>query len=276
MEDAVQELKWAWWLLLIAGLLGITAGIIVLVQPGISLVTLAVLAGIFLLVDAIFEIAGAIAGSVPGRGMLALLGVLSAIVGVLLMRHPINGVVAIALLLGLWMLTMGVVRAMTAFEGSEQRGWNLLLAALEVIAGIVIVSSPDIGVATLALFIGISFIARGIGMCMVAWMLRAAKHELRTPPSAAPVTWAGAARRFAETIGACARISARRRADISVGVSPFTSPPPDGLKKRTAIRGRLGGLVMWVVPTTVQQTPSVSGTAAAGRPKPLRARSSRP
>jgi uncharacterized membrane protein HdeD (DUF308 family) len=188
MEDAVQELKWAWWLLLIAGLLGITAGIIVLVQPGISLVTLAVLAGIFLLVDAIFEIAGAIAGSVPGRGMLALLGVLSAIVGVLLIRHPINGVVAIALLLGLWLITIGVVRAMAAFEVRERRGWNLVLAAFEVIAGIVIVSSPDIGVATLAVFVGISFIVRGVGMCMVAWMLRSASDAFDVPPTAAPVT----------------------------------------------------------------------------------------
>jgi len=188
MEDAVKELKWAWWLLLVAGLLGIAAGIIVLVQPEISLATLAVLAGIFLLVDAIFEIAAAIAGSVPGRGMLALVGVLSAIVGVLLIRHPINGVVAIALLLGLWLITIGVVRAMAAFEVREHRGWNLLLAAFEVIAGIVIVSSPDIGVATLAVLVGISFIVRGLGMCMVAWALHSAKDALDIPPTAAPVT----------------------------------------------------------------------------------------
>jgi uncharacterized membrane protein HdeD (DUF308 family) len=187
-RDEVRALKWAWWLLLVAGLLGIVAGIVVLVEPAISLVTLAVVAGIFLLVDAIFEIAAAIAGSVPGRGMLALLGVLSAIVGVLLIRHPIGGVVAIALLLGLWLITIGVVRAMAAFEVHERRGWNVLLAAFEVIAGIVIVSSPDIGVATLAVLVGISFIVRGVGMCMVAWALRAAKDALHAPPTAAPVT----------------------------------------------------------------------------------------
>src|SRR4051794_8572142 len=186
--DEVRVLKWSWWLLLIAGLLGIAAGIIVLVEPAISLETLAVVAGVFLLVDAIFEIAAAIAGAVPNRGMLALLGVLSAIVGVLLIRHPINGVVAIALLLGLWLITMGVVRAMAAFELTERRGWNLLLAAFELIAGIVIVSSPDIGVATLAVLVGISFIVRGVGMCMVAWMLRGAKDALDVPPRAAPVT----------------------------------------------------------------------------------------
>ena len=185
-RSEVRVLKWAWWLLLLAGLLGIVAGIIVLAKPAISLATLAVVAGIFLLVDAIFEIVAAIAGAVPNRGMLALLGVLSAIVGVLLIRHPINGVVAVALLLGLWLITIGIVRAMRAFDVSEHRGWNLLLAALEVVAGIIIVSSPDIGVATLAILVGISFIARGITMCMVAWMLRSAGRALDVPPTAAP------------------------------------------------------------------------------------------
>jgi uncharacterized membrane protein HdeD (DUF308 family) len=52
----------------------------------------------------------------------------------------------------------------------------------------VIVSSPDIGVATLALLVGISFLVRGIGLCMLAWTLRAAHHALGAPPSAAPVT----------------------------------------------------------------------------------------
>jgi uncharacterized membrane protein HdeD (DUF308 family) len=133
------------------------------------------------LVDAIFEIAAAIGGDLPNRGLLALLGAISAIVGVLLIRHPINGVVAIALLLGLWLITMGVVRTMSALDLPDHRGWNLLLAALEIIAGVVIVSSPDIGVATLALFIGISFIVRGIGMCVVAWALRSAERVLAAP-----------------------------------------------------------------------------------------------
>lgn len=186
--EAARVVGWAWWVSLAAGLLGIIAGVIVLVEPKISLETLAVVAGVFLLVDAIFEIAAAIGGDLPGRGMLAFLGVLSAIVGVLLIRHPIHGVVAIALLVGLWLITIGVVRAIRALELREHRGWNLLLAAIELVAGIVIVSSPEIGVATLALIVGISFIVRGMTMCMVAWMLRAAKRELEAPPTTAPAT----------------------------------------------------------------------------------------
>jgi uncharacterized membrane protein HdeD (DUF308 family) len=46
-----------WWLWLLLGLVGIAAGVIVLAWPAISLLTLAVVSGIFLLVDGAFELA---------------------------------------------------------------------------------------------------------------------------------------------------------------------------------------------------------------------------
>jgi uncharacterized membrane protein HdeD (DUF308 family) len=184
-----RRLTWAWLLLFFAGLLGIVAGIIVLAEPGISLATLAVVTGIFLLVDGLFEIPAAIFGQTPNRGLLALTGVLSVITGVILLRHPIAGVVAIALLLGIWLIAMGVVRLMQAFDALERRGWQIVLSLLEVVAGIIIVASPDIGVATLALLVGISFIVRGLVTCAVAWLLHGAKRGLdRSGRGAIPVT----------------------------------------------------------------------------------------
>jgi hypothetical protein len=61
-------------------------------------------------------------------------------------------------------VAVGVVRLALAFEFREQRAWNIVVAALEIIAGIVIVSSPDIGFATLAVLAGIAFILNGIGL----------------------------------------------------------------------------------------------------------------
>jgi uncharacterized membrane protein HdeD (DUF308 family) len=187
--DAFRAIKWAWWLLLLAGLAGVAAGIIVLVAPAISLVTLAVVTGIFLLVDGLFEIPAAILGDVQNRALLGILGVVSVIAGVILIRHPIGGVVAVALLLGLWLITIGVVRLIRALDEADRRGWQIFLAVLEVIAGIVIVSSPGIGVATLAILVGVSFILRGLTMSMLAWMLRDVKRTLDAPPpNAAPAT----------------------------------------------------------------------------------------
>jgi uncharacterized membrane protein HdeD (DUF308 family) len=171
-EGNLRQVTGAWWVLVLLGALGIAAGIIVLVWPDISLASLAWVTGIFLIVDAIFEFAGALSRDTEHRGMLALLGVLSLITGLLLVKHPIAGVLAIALLLGFWLIVSGVVRVMEAFSNRDNRGWNFLIAALEVIGGIVIIAVPDIGIGTLAILVGITFILRGIATLMVGLGLR--------------------------------------------------------------------------------------------------------
>jgi uncharacterized membrane protein HdeD (DUF308 family) len=172
VRSEFREWTGFWWLLLLVGVLSVAAGIIVLAEPGISLVTLSVVVGIFVLVDGIFEIAASISREAENRELLAILGVLSVIAGVILVRHPIAGVVAAALLIGIWLIAVGIVRFATAFERPRNRLWQIVLGLLESIAGIVIVASPDIGVATLAILVGIAFILRGLGMTALAWALR--------------------------------------------------------------------------------------------------------
>src|SRR4051812_34536046 len=161
--DDIRQATSGWWLLALVGLLSIAAGVIILFKPGDSLATLAVIAGIFLVLDAIMELVAAIVGATPSRGLMALMGVLTLIVGILLIRHPIEGVVAVALLLGLWLVAIGTVRLFVAFERPENRVWHALAAILEIVAGVVIVSSPGIGYATLAVLAGLAFIVNGIG-----------------------------------------------------------------------------------------------------------------
>jgi uncharacterized membrane protein HdeD (DUF308 family) len=167
-----RELRSVWWLRSLVGLLSITAGVVILFKPSDSLATIAVVAGVFLVVDGILELSASLIGAAANRGLTALLGVLSLIVGIMLIRHPIRGVVAVALLIGLWLITVGVVRLVATFELTEHRGWNGAVAVIDILAGIVLVSSPDIGMATLALLAGISFIANGVGLTALGWRVR--------------------------------------------------------------------------------------------------------
>jgi uncharacterized membrane protein HdeD (DUF308 family) len=180
-EAEAKELTSVWWLMVLAGLLSFVAGVIVLIKPGNSLATLAVIAGIFLLVDGIFELASSFMSDTRNQGMVALFGVITVIVGVLLIRHPIGGVAAIALLIGLWLIVIGVIRFVTAFDEYEHRGWYAVAGILELIAGIVIVANPDIGFGTLAILVGIGFIVNGIGLGALGWGLRAARQVVSRP-----------------------------------------------------------------------------------------------
>ena len=168
----LSEVARAWWILALLGLLGIVAGVIVLAVPKISLSTLAVLTGIFFLIDGIVEVTSALVDAEENRALMAIFGAVTAIVGVILIRHPTHALTAIALLVGLWLLVAGLLRLIRTFSQHGARGASFALAALEMIAGIVIVSSPGIGLATLALLIGISFIVRGIMLAAAAWTLR--------------------------------------------------------------------------------------------------------
>jgi uncharacterized membrane protein HdeD (DUF308 family) len=105
----------------------------------------------------------------------ALLGILNVVVGVLLIRHPISGVQAVALLIGIWLIAVGVFRAVVAFGAPAGRIGRLLIAGVEILAGIVIVASPDIGYATLTVLVGVSFIANGIAMIAAGVLLRTLK-----------------------------------------------------------------------------------------------------
>jgi uncharacterized membrane protein HdeD (DUF308 family) len=162
----------AWWLFLLLGVLGVVAGIIVLVVPKDSLATLAVVSGIFLLVDGIFELVSTLGRGVEHRGLLIVVGVLSVIAGVILVRHPFTAVVAFALLVGVWLITVGIIRVFEWFGGPERGVWGIVVAVLEVLGGIVIVAIPGIGLATLAVLIGIAFILRGVAMSAIGWELR--------------------------------------------------------------------------------------------------------
>ena len=170
IDGRAREVTWGWWLVLLVGVLSVVAGVIILLKPSESLATLAVIAGIFFLLDGILELADSLVRSTPNRGLVALIGVLSAIAGVLLIRHPIGGVAAVALLIGIWLIAVGVIRFATAFEEYENRGWHALAGVVEVIAGI-----PNIGFGALAVLVGIGFIFNGIVMAILGFGM----HSLR-------------------------------------------------------------------------------------------------
>ena len=173
-EANVSESSSGWWLFALVGLISVVAGVIILFKPSDSLTTLAVIAGIFLLLDGILELAVSFVRETSNRGLVALFGVLTAIVGVLLIRPPIGGVEFVALLLGLWLIAIGVIRIATSFDEYAHRFWHAVAGVVELIAGIAIIVNPDIGFATLALLVGLAFIINGIGMAALGWGMREA------------------------------------------------------------------------------------------------------
>jgi uncharacterized membrane protein HdeD (DUF308 family) len=171
-----KALTWAAWLIAILALLTLAFGVLILVEPSITLNTLAVLVGIYLLVSGVLELGWAIFGDHANRGLATVFGVISAVLGVLLIRHPTHAVAAVALIIGLWLLAAGLLRLVRTFAEAGHRIWSFLLAIAEIAFGVVIVSDPKIGVATLAVIIGIALIVRAITLGLIVAAIWAVKH----------------------------------------------------------------------------------------------------
>lgn len=152
-----------WWLFVVIGIASLVAGVIIVLKPSQSLATLAVVIGIFLLLDGILELVESIGHSAENRGLAAIIGVLGIVVGILLIRHPTHAVTAIGLLIGIWLVAAGVLRLLRAVVLGALRLWGVVISLLEIAVGIAIVSQPHIGYATLAVLLGIWLIINGVG-----------------------------------------------------------------------------------------------------------------
>ena len=183
----LRSMTGGWWIAALVGSVSVIAGVIVLAKPSNSLATLAVVTGIFVLLDGIVALVEAI-GVSENRGVVAVLGVVSVVIGILLIRHPVAGVTAVALLLGLWLIAAAAVRVVGAVAVGEHVLRRLAVAAVLAIAGIAIVSSPHIGYATLALIVGLGFIGYGATMIVLAAALRSVGHEVPAAAGHSAVT----------------------------------------------------------------------------------------
>jgi uncharacterized membrane protein HdeD (DUF308 family) len=161
-----------WWLFVLFGVVTLGVGVFFVVSPHETLSTFTVIAGIFLLVDGVLALLASIFNKGEGRGLLALIGVLSVLAGLVLIKKPFDTLVVFTLIVGVWFVAAGIVRLVVAVGSPEARGGNIVTAILDLIAGIVILSWPDLGLATLAVIIGIVLILRGVFFIGAGWQLR--------------------------------------------------------------------------------------------------------
>src|SRR5262245_267632 len=167
-----QELREAsslWWVPALFGLAALGVGLFLVFSPHETLSTFTVIIGIFLLVDGVIAIFGSVFGKVEGRGLLALIGVLSAIAGLVLIKKPFDTLVVFAIIVGIWFVVAGIVRFVVALAEPYRRGANIFVALVDLAIGIAILAWPDLGLATFAVIVGIGLILRGLLFVYAGW-----------------------------------------------------------------------------------------------------------
>jgi uncharacterized membrane protein HdeD (DUF308 family) len=170
---------WGW--VLAYGILTVLAGVAVLAWPGETLLVLAVLFGIQLIVSGIFRFVAALASDdLTGgtRVMLALLGVLSVIIGLWAVRHVLLTLLALTVFLGIFWVVNGFIDIFSALAHRTMpaRGWALLMGVLSTLAGIIVLAFPGLTLLGLAVILGCWLLIFGILQTITAFRLRSFAH----------------------------------------------------------------------------------------------------
>jgi uncharacterized membrane protein HdeD (DUF308 family) len=176
-----------WWLVLLRGIFMVLFGIIVLVWPGIALLTLVFVFGFYAILDGVSAIMiGVRSRGEPNWGWLIVQGIVSALAGVVALIWP--GVTALALLfvVAFWAIMLGVGEIGSAFasrkRGSHAWGWMLAAGILNVVFGIVLLAWPASGILALVWLVGIFTLAGGLTLILLAFRVRQGQQALMSSP----------------------------------------------------------------------------------------------
>ena len=114
-----------WWGMLIEGILGVAAGIITFLWPGLTALVLLYVIAAWAIVIGIFEIIAAIRlrKEIEGEWLLGLRGALAILFGVVLFANPGAGALAVVWVIGAFSIVLGVLELALAFRlrGHHQR-----------------------------------------------------------------------------------------------------------------------------------------------------------
>jgi uncharacterized membrane protein HdeD (DUF308 family) len=167
-----------WWVLLIRGILAVLFAVMAFTLPGLTLVTLVLLYGIYSFADGLTAI------WVCGQARawwFVLLGILGVVVGVFTFIYPGITAVALLYLIAAWAIVRGVFEIVTAIQLRKEisNEWMLIIAGiLSVLFGVALVAKPAAGALAVVWIIGAYAFIFGLMMIVLAFRLRGLSGRL--------------------------------------------------------------------------------------------------
>jgi len=155
------------------GALAIVLSILVLIHPGMTVVSIVYLAGIVLIIVGIERIITGIFVKNKSRWGTVGLGILALIFGSIAVGYPVHAAVFVIIMLGIGLLFAGISHVVNGLGNKESPGWargfSIGAGALAIVLSFLIMASPYAGAVFVSLFLGIALLIIGIEIIAVGW-----------------------------------------------------------------------------------------------------------
>jgi len=173
----IESLKRHWWVPVIRGIAAIVFGIIAFVYPGLTVATLVLFFGAWVLIDGLFRVVGAIGhrASDPDWGWHIVIGIVGIIVGLLTFHAPQITALALIIYIAAWALMIGATEIAFAIKlRREIKGeWFLILMGLaSIVFAILLLWNPIAGAAAVIWLIAWYAVVLGILAIFFGFRLR--------------------------------------------------------------------------------------------------------
>lgn len=162
MEITVDRSLRHWWVFVIRGIMFMALGVYMFASPASAYLALSFMLGLVILLAGIGELVHAYEdkGS-ANRGWHLFVGLVDLIIGLILMSHLAASMTVLRVIIGVYFLFRGL--SILNFRRFARRPvWVLAGAVIVLLFGILVISNPVFGAATVIIWTGAAFIVTGI------------------------------------------------------------------------------------------------------------------
>ncbi len=173
----LDDAKSVWWLFLVSGVISLLFGIALVFFNDESLDVIGFLIGLWILFFGIIRfLTSLFGGEAEGRWLMALVGVLGIVLGIVVMRNPTDTLALVVLIIGIFWIISGLVDLWRGITDSAlaDRWWVAFGGLLGVAFGALLVFWPDVSLTVLAFVAGIYLLVVAVIEVVTAFRIKAA------------------------------------------------------------------------------------------------------
>jgi uncharacterized membrane protein HdeD (DUF308 family) len=164
-----------WWVFLLQGFAGIIIGLMLITEPGATLVALTTVLGFYWLITGVLALVLVFVDRATPWIWSLLAGLVGILAGLFVLRHPLVAALTVptvlVIILGIQGLVIGAVQIIGGFKGGGIGPF--ILGAINVLVGILLLGSPMAAALAVPLVFGVLLLIQGAGLMILAFRVRA-------------------------------------------------------------------------------------------------------